>query len=138
MAYALLEAFARREAYKTEAARHAHLHMLTLTRECWDLGPPGPFVRRVGSGEEQTDLFPRSQSGTHGRSASVHSTEDGTRKTTEMADAQYNVQNIQTNVNLLHAHGFDKKFGIPLLHFERLGFQPFLNALGQISVDALR
>ena len=69
----------------------------------------------------------------------MHSTENGTRKTTEMADAQYNVQNIQTNVNLLRAHGFDKKFdGIPLLHFERLWFQPFLNALGHISVDALR
>ena len=44
--------------------------------------------------------------------------------------------NIKTHVNLLAAYGFDKKWnGIPMYHFSRIWFQPFLNACGQISVD---
>ena len=47
-----------------------------------------------------------------------------------------NNANVQHDVNTLKKYGFDKKFdGIPKLHFERDTFKPFLNALGQVSVE---
>ena len=43
---------------------------------------------------------------------------------------------VRTAQNLLKDFGFDRKFdGVPIHHFNRLWFKPFLNAAGQISVD---
>ena len=44
--------------------------------------------------------------------------------------------NVQSDVNALKKYGFDKQFdGIPRIHFELYVWKPFLNAIGQISVD---
>ena len=44
--------------------------------------------------------------------------------------------NVQHDANTLKKYGFTKKFdGIPILHFQRDTFKPFLNALGQVSVE---
>ena len=44
--------------------------------------------------------------------------------------------NVQLDANTLKKFGFSKKFdGIPILYFDRDVFKPFLNALGQVSVE---